>query len=518
MHSASPLFSRITRLFIANRSEVARRICATANSAGIETICPYTAEEQSAPHLREATFITKLPGSGSAPYLDGALLIAHALSLGANALHPGYGFLSEDHTFARAVIAAGLIWVGPHPDAIEQMGSKSELKKLLAQHALPALRSATCNVNTTFVTAAAHATEISYPLMIKIAHGGGGRGITLVTEPDSFELAYNTLRDIRNTHYPDSPLLLERYMNNSKHIEVQIAGDGENIIHLFDRECSLQRRNQKVIEEAPASHLAPALRAALARTACTLGSLLKYDSIGTVEFLVDTQGNYAVLEVNTRLQVEHTITEEITGVDLVLLQLILAETKQLPFTQEEITARGHSIEVRINGEYVEEECTPATGTITTVDFPPRPGIRVEHSLAPGVTLTPHVDNMLAKIIATGRTREEARTRLIAFLRCTILEGVATNRQFLEFVLASETFIGRNFTTTTLQGLILTFAEHHAHANKTLPNILQKALTFVTSPAVASLITMPTSTETERECEPHDNTTSLAAWRDQKWNS
>lgn len=444
----------IKRVFIANRGEIARRIIASAQIAGIETICIASPADLAAPHLAEATIVVPLIDEGAAPYLDIPFLIETALTHKADALHPGYGFLSESHTFARAVIAAGLTWIGPHPDAIEQMGDKGELKNLLVRLNLPTIPGSRANLTANVEENRQIAASVGYPLLMKIATGGGGKGILVVEKEKDFVQLYREITEINRNFFGNSTILFERKIEHPRHIEVQVAGDGVDLIHLFDRNCSFQRKNQKSIEEAPATGISQTTRTQMFEAALSLCRALSYTNVGTVEFLVDRDEKFYILEVNTRLQVEHTITEYITGIDLVLLQFTLAAGQKLPYRQSDITARGHAFECRISAEQPEQDFLPATGTIVHYgSVPGIPNVRFDESLAAGMSITHHFDPMIGKVIAGGFTRDEARRRMILALERLEITGITTNKAFLKEALDSPLMIEGTYSTRIAYELI-----------------------------------------------------------------
>ncbi|MCE3551600.1 biotin/lipoyl-binding protein [Pseudonocardia sp. RS11V-5] len=445
----------ITKLLVANRGEIAARVMRTAHALGIATVAVYSDPDASAPFVRLADEAVRLPGSAPAEtYLRGDLVIEAARATGADAVHPGYGFLSENAGFARDCAAAGLTFVGPTPEAIASMGSKLEAKALMDKAGVPVLPGATVGPDTDLGAVAA---DIGFPVLVKAAFGGGGRGMRVVHDPAELADAVEGARREAASAFGDGTVFLERFVVDPRHVEVQIVGDthGE-VVHLFERECSIQRRYQKIVEESPSPAVDDALRAELGAAAVAAGKAIGYTGAGTVEFIVDASGGspgggarrmeFFFLEVNTRLQVEHPVTELVTGLDLVALQLRVAEGEPLPPEVTGAVLDGHAIEVRLYAEDVPAGFLPATGTLHRVRIPDLPGVRVDTGVADGSVVSPHYDPMLAKVIAHGRTRGEAARTLARALQRAEIHGVTTNRDLLVDVLREEEFLaGRTDT-------------------------------------------------------------------------
>ncbi|WP_093087289.1 biotin carboxylase N-terminal domain-containing protein [Pseudonocardia oroxyli] len=435
----------IRTLLVANRGEIAARVMRTAHDLGIGTVAVYSDPDADAPFVRLADEAVRLPGAApSETYLRGDLVIAAARATGADAVHPGYGFLSENAGFARDCAAAGLTFVGPTPEAIASMGSKLEAKALMESAGVPVLPGATVGPKSDL---GALAAEIGYPVLVKAAFGGGGRGMRVVHTPAELGAAVDGARREAASAFGDGTVFLERFVVDPRHVEVQILGDthGE-VVSLFERECSIQRRYQKIVEEAPSPAVDPALRAELGAAAVAAGKAIGYTGAGTVEFVMDQRGEFFFLEVNTRLQVEHPVTELVTGLDLVALQLRVAEGEPLPASVTRAALDGHAIEVRLYAEDVPAGFLPATGTLHRVRIPELPGVRVDSGVADGSVVGPHYDPMLAKVIAQGRTRAEAARTLARALQQAQLHGVTTNRDLLVAILREEEFLaGRTDT-------------------------------------------------------------------------
>ena len=429
----------ITKLLVANRGEIAARIIRTAHALGIATVAVFSDADADAPYVTLAGESVRLPGTAPADtYLRGDLIVAAAVTTGAGAVHPGYGFLSENAAFARACADAGLIFVGPSGDTIEAMGDKIAAKAAMAAAGVPTLPSVTVTDATDLDAAAA---EVGFPLLVKAAFGGGGRGMRLVTGPGELSEAVSTARSEAASAFGDGTVFLERFVTDPRHVEVQILGDAAGtVIHLFERECSIQRRYQKIVEECPSPAVGEDLRDELTAAAESAGQAVGYTGAGTVEFVLDRNGSFWFLEMNTRLQVEHPVTEEVTGLDLVELQLRIAEGEPLPAQAREARIRGHAIEVRLYAEDVPGGFVPATGTLDRFTIPDAPGIRVDTGFRDGSVVSPHYDAMLAKVIAHGRTRADAARRLARALGQAQLHGVTTNRDLLTAILREPEFL------------------------------------------------------------------------------
>ncbi|MBA4214686.1 MAG: carbamoyl-phosphate synthase large subunit [Polaromonas sp.] len=427
------------RLLIANRGEIARRVIRTAHAMGIETVAVFSEPDAHALHVREATSAFALGGTTSAEsYLRVDRLIEAARATGADAVHPGYGFLSENADFAQAVIDAGLTWVGPPPAAIRELGSKSAAKALAVSQGVPCLPGyfgADQNEDT-FV---AEAQRVGFPLMVKAVAGGGGRGMRLVHSADQLLPALQSARSEALSGFGNGDLLIERALLRPRHVEVQVFADAHgHCVHLGERDCSVQRRHQKIIEEAPSPAVTPALREALGHCAVALAQAARYVGAGTVEFLVEGASDFYLMEMNTRLQVEHPVTEALTGLDLVEWQLRVARGEPLPLTQDQITFTGHAIEVRLCAE--DDHHTPHTGRVLLFAEPPGVyGLRFDHALETGTEVTPHFDAMLGKLIVHAPTRTEAIDRLAHALDQTRVLGLTTNRAFLAACLRHPVF-------------------------------------------------------------------------------
>jgi propionyl-CoA carboxylase alpha chain len=428
-----------TSLLVANRGEIARRVLRAARSSGLRTVAVYVAADAHAPFLRDADEAVLLPTS----YLDAAAVVAAALSSGAEAIHPGYGFLSENANFATQVLEAGLVWVGPPPQVIADVGDKLAAKTFALAAGVPALLSSENPRD---------ANDIGYPLMVKAAAGGGGKGMRVVQSPSQLSEALEAARREALAGFSDDRVFLERYVERSRHVEIQILGDQHgHLVHLGERDCSIQRRHQKLIEESPSPALDQSARDTMATAALTLARAIGYQSAGTVEFLVDDETrDFYFLEVNARLQVEHPVSEDVSGIDIVREQLRLAQGEELGYTQDDIVLRGHSIEVRLCAEDPLVGFLPATGTLVAFEPASEPSLRWESGVEEGSLVTVDFDPLLAKIISHAPTRELAAATLALGLERLHLGGVTTNRDFLVNVLRNEHFLSAETTTDFIE--------------------------------------------------------------------
>ena len=442
----------ITRLLIANRGEIAVRVIDSCRKLGITAIAIYSEVDRGAKHVAladEAYCIGAL--TASAGYLDGEKIVALAKRVGAQAVHPGYGFLSENASFAEACESAGIAFVGPPVDVIRRMGSKIESKHIAADCAVPTVPGYAGEQQATAVLRA-EAEKIGTPLLIKASAGGGGRGMRVITDLSAFEtLLEQSVREAEAA-FGDGRVLLEKYIARPRHLEVQVLGDQHGkLVHLFERECSIQRNHQKVIEEAPAAFLDPVLRDSLHTSALKLCGRIGYLSAGTVEFLLDDDtGELFFLEMNTRLQVEHPVTEMITGIDLVEWQIRIASGETLAFDQQDLVPTGWAIEARISAENPGEGYRPETGQVAMYREPEGEGLRMDSGVFVGSEVTPHYDSLLAKLVAHGNSREEARDRLRSGLDAVLLGGIGNNVAFLGDLVSRPAFLSQALTTQYIE--------------------------------------------------------------------
>ncbi len=438
----------ISRLLIANRGEIARRIIRTAHEMGIATVAVYADGDAGAPFVREADQAIALGGRTSAEsYLDIDKVIETAKRTGADAVHPGYGFLAENAAFAQAVMDAGMAWVGPSVEAISAMGDKLSAKRLMEDADVPTLPARELKSHDDI---AAAANEIGYPVLVKASAGGGGRGMRVVEAEAELADAVDGARREAGAAFGDDTIFLERWLTASRHVEIQIMGDLHgNLVHLFERECSIQRRHQKIVEEAPSPAVTPEIRARMGEAALSAARKLNYASAGTVEFLLDGE-EFWFLEVNTRLQVEHPVTEEITGIDLVREQLRIAEGEALGYGQEDLSIDGHAIEARIYAEDPENDFLPSPGRVLAWEPDIASNARFDGGIEAGSEIGVEFDPMIAKVIVKAGNRREAARRLARVLENTRLQGITNNRDFLVATLRSPEFIAGDTTTDFIE--------------------------------------------------------------------
>ena len=434
-------------VLIANRGEIARRVIRAAHAVGLRVVAVFSEADADALHVREADQAVCIgPAPAAESYLSIERIVAAARESGAEAVHPGYGFLAENADFAAACAAAGLVFIGPSPDAIRLMGNKRLAKERMIAAGVPCVPG-WHGIEQDNETLAREARALGLPVMIKAAAGGGGRGMRLVDDAEELAAALESARSEAANAFGDGALILERAIVGGRHIEVQVFADSHgNVVHLGERDCSLQRRHQKVIEECPAPNLPAPIRRALCEAAVAAARAIDYTGAGTVEFMLDGDGNLYFLEMNTRLQVEHPVTEMVTGEDLVAWQFAVAAGDPLPRAQDEITFSGHAIEARLYAEDPAAGFLPQSGVLSLWRAPEGDGVRTDHAVADGMAITPYYDPLAAKIICHGETRAAARTRLIAALRDCALLGVATNKAFLLDLLATDAFVQGQATT------------------------------------------------------------------------
>ncbi|MGV3553426.1 acetyl-CoA carboxylase biotin carboxylase subunit [Rhizobium sp.] len=442
------------KILIANRGEIAVRVMRTLDALGIASVAVYHQVERRAKHVRMAGEAIELKGASPvAAHLDGAQIVAAALACGADAIHPGYGFLSENAAFAKAIADAGITFIGPDAETISLMGDKISARNFAEAHGVPVAPSV---MPTEDLDAFASAAEkIGFPLLIKAAAGGGGKGMSIVRAASELKEAARIASSEAQRYFNDGRVYAEVYVEKPRHIEVQVLGDGQgNAIHLLERECSVQRRFQKIIEEAPAANLPEPLRSEILNSAVRLAEAAKYKNAGTVEYILGADGRFFFLEMNTRLQVEHPVTEMITGLDLVKAQIEIAADLGLPLKQQEVEARGHSIECRICAENPDGNFMPETGAIDYLDVPEGEHIRFENALDPGQKVTTDFDPMIAKLVVHGSDRLEAIENTIDALTDLDILGVKTNVDYLIRVVGHEAFVEGNLHT----GFIPQYAE------------------------------------------------------------
>ena len=493
----------IDTLLVANRGEIACRVMRTAKALGLTTVAVHSAIDAEARHAREADIRVDLGGAKPADsYLLVDKLIEAAKASGAQVIHPGYGFLSENAGFARACDAAGLIFLGPPASAIDAMGSKSAAKALMETAGVPLVPGYHGEAQD-YETFRAAAEVIGYPVLLKAAAGGGGKGMKVVERESELAEALASAQREAQAAFGDARMLVEKYVLKPRHVEIQVFADGHgNCLYLNERDCSIQRRHQKVVEEAPAPGLSAELRRAMGEAAVKAAKAIGYVGAGTVEFLLDARGEFFFMEMNTRLQVEHPVTEAITGLDLVAWQIRVARGEPLPISQDEVPLHGHAIEVRLYAEDPDNDFLPATGTLDLYrEAADGPGRRVDSGVAEGDTVSPFYDPMLGKLIAWGENREQARQRLLAMLAETAVGGVKTNLAFLRRVLAHPAFANAELDT----GFIA------RHQGELLPPQDELPESFWQL-AASAFVQGEAERERERDDDPHSPWQSKSGWR------
>jgi acetyl-CoA carboxylase biotin carboxylase subunit len=438
------------KILIANRGEIALRVLRACRTLGVEAVVAYSeADRESLPVQLADEAICVGPADAKRSYLSAPAMISAAIVTGCDAIHPGYGFLSEDEGFAEVVRAHDLTFIGPPANVLDRFASKEATRRLLAGHGLPTIPG-----SNGILRDDAHALEegdrIGYPVLIKPAAGGGGKGMRMVRTPRELEAALNVCRSEARAAFGDDSLYLERWLDENRHVEVQIAVDrfGHGV-HLGERDCSVQRRHQKILEEAPTPALSEAARADLCNRAIRAVVAAGYENIGTLEFLVDRDGNYYFIEINCRVQVEHPVTEMLTGIDLVTTQIRIAAGEPLGFAKADVVSRGHAIEFRINAEDPERDFRPVSGVVERYLAPGGPGVRMDSHLYAGYEIPPFYDSLLGKLIVWGQTREAAIARGLAALDELLLEGVITNISIHRALLTSDAFVDGKMTTNLL---------------------------------------------------------------------
>lgn len=439
------------KILIANRGEIALRVMRTAKEMGIKTVAVFSEADRKALHVRyadEAVCIGPPPSAQS--YLLGDKIISVALETGADAIHPGYGFLSENANFARKVKEAGLIFIGPSAESMEVMGSKIGAKQAVSKFNVP-LVPGTQEALRDVAEAKKIANNIGYPVLVKASAGGGGKGMRVVNAESEFEEAIRLAQSEALTSFGDDSVFIEKYVGSPKHIEIQILGDQHgNIVYLFERECSIQRRHQKLIEEAPSSCLTPEVRKQMGEAAVNVAKASNYYGAGTVEFLVDESLNFYFLEMNTRLQVEHPVTEQIVGLDLVKEQIRIARGETLGYAQEDLSIKGHAIELRVCAEDPMNNFLPDIGKLISYKTPQGYGVRVDDSFEAGMEIPIQYDPMIAKLIVFGATREEAIQRMIRAIADYQISGIETTLSFGNFAMHHEAFVKGKFDTKFIE--------------------------------------------------------------------
>ncbi len=441
------------KVLIANRGEIALRVIRACKELGIKSVAIFSTADRDSLHVRFASESVCIgPPPSAESYLAPKVIIAAAEITNSDAIHPGYGFLAENADFAQICIDHDIVWLGPPPAVIEKMGNKSEAKRTMQAAGCPVIPGSDGPVANA-ADARKLAEEIGLPIMIKAVAGGGGRGMRMVMRLEQLEAAFEMARAEAEASFNSGDLYIEKAIIEPRHVEIQILGDGNgHCIHLGERDCSTQRRHQKLIEESPSPAVDAKLRARMGQVAASAAAAVNYSSAGTMEFLVDRDGNFYFMEMNTRIQVEHPVTEMVTGMDLVKEQLRVAQGHPLP-RQEEIRFSGHAIECRINAEDPARSFMPSPGRITALNIPGGPGIRVDTHVYQGYSIPPFYDSLIAKLIAHGRDREEAIARMRRALDEFVVEGVKTTIPFHKSVLESEAFVSGNIHTKWIEDLM-----------------------------------------------------------------
>ncbi len=442
---------KIKKILVANRGEIAIRVMRTAREMGIQTVAIFSDADASSPHVKYADEAVNVgPAPSNKSYLNMDKIIDVCLELNVDAIHPGYGFLSENATFAKKVAEKGIIFIGPSPEAIEVMGDKLAAKNAVAEYDVPMVPGVNHAV-ADLKEAKEIAEEIGFPVLIKASAGGGGKGMRVVENPEEIEEQMQRAMSEAESAFGDKSVFIEKFITSPRHIEIQILGDMHgNLVYLFERECSIQRRHQKVIEEAPSAILTPEKRKAMGEAALGVAKSCGYYGAGTVEFIVDENLDFFFLEMNTRLQVEHPVTEEITGKDLVKEQIYIAEGKALSFKQEDLKIIGHSMEVRVYAENPKENFLPETGRLVTYKVPQGPGVRVDDGFEEGMDIPIYYDPMISKLITFGANREQARMRMLRAIEEYDITGLSTTLDFCAFALKHDAFISGKFDTKFVQ--------------------------------------------------------------------
>lgn len=438
----------MNKILVANRGEIALRVMRTCREMGIKTVAVFSEADRTSPHVRyadEAVCIGAAPSSQS--YLQGKKIIDVALKTGAQGIHPGYGFLSENAEFAQAVSDAGLIFIGPSPHAMEVMGNKLAAKEAVKKYNIP-LVPGTEGAISDVEEAKRIAVSIGFPVLIKAAAGGGGKGMRIVERAEDLEEQMQRAVSEAQSSFGDGSVFIEKYVTSPRHIEFQVLADQHgNVVYLFERECSIQRRHQKVIEEAPSAILTPEMREKMGKCAADVARACGYVNAGTVEFIYDADHNFYFLEMNTRLQVEHPVTEMITGLDLVRLQIMVARGEHLPFLQKDLSFKGHAVEVRVYAEDPTNNFLPSIGKLAVYQPPKGPGVRVDDGFTEGMDIPIYYDPMIAKLITYGSNRQEAIDRMLRAIDDYKIEGPETTLPFCKFALQHEAFTSGNFDTS-----------------------------------------------------------------------
>lgn len=444
----------MNKILIANRGEIAVRIIRACKEMNIKTVAIYSEADKDALHTKLADEAICIgPANSSKSYLNIKNIIEAAYITGADSIHPGFGFLSENTQFARICKESNIKFIGPTSEVIDLLGNKSNAKEMMKKAGVPVIPGSDGSIKG-LKDAILIAEKIGYPIMLKAAAGGGGKGIRIVNNSEELENAYNVVKQEAKISFNDDEIYIEKFVRNPRHVEIQILADEHgNVVHLGERDCSIQRKHQKVIEETPSTAIDEKLRNKMGEAAVRAAKAAGYTSCGTVEFLVDSDKNFYFMEMNTRIQVEHPITEMRTGIDIVKEQIKIAAGEKLKFKQKDIEFRGHSIECRINAENPNKNFMPCPGKITGLNLPGGNGVRIDSSIYDGYTIPPYYDSMIAKIIVYGTTRNEAIAKMKRALEELVIDGVENNRDFLFEIIRNPDFIRGNFDTSFIEKLL-----------------------------------------------------------------
>ena len=444
----------LRKVLIANRGEIAVRIIRACREMGIRTVAIYSEADKNALHTKLADEAICIgPAQSAKSYLNIKAILEAACLTGADSIHPGYGFLSENASFAKICEEMGIKFIGPKSKLIELLGNKSKAKETMKKAGVPVVRGSE-GLLASKKQAVELAEEIGYPVMLKASAGGGGRGIRVAYSKDELEKEYDLVRQEAKISFNDDSIYLEKFIENPRHVEIQVLADEKgNCVHLGERDCSVQRRNQKVLEESPSGILDSKTRTKMGEVAVKAVKEIGYTNAGTIEFLVDKNLDFYFMEMNTRVQVEHPVTEMVTGIDIIKEQIKIASGEKLSFTQKDIKFTGHSMEARINAENPEKNFMPCPGTITGLHLPGGNGVRVDTAIYSGYTVPPTYDSMLAKIIVHGKDRNESIAKLKSAIAELVVEGIQTNADFILKILGNEDFVNNNYDTSFIQKLL-----------------------------------------------------------------
>ncbi len=444
----------MNKILIANRGEIAVRIIRACKEMNIKTVAVYSEADKDALHTKLADEAICIgPAASNKSYLNIKNIIEAAYITGSDSIHPGFGFLSENSQFARICRESNIKFIGPTSEVIDLLGNKSNSKDMMKKAGVPVIPGSDGSIKG-LKDARVVAEKIGYPIMLKAAAGGGGKGIRIVNNRDELETSYNIVKQEAKISFNDDEIYIEKFVKNPRHVEIQILADEHgNIVHLGERDCSIQRKHQKVIEETPSTAIDEKLRNKMGEAAVKAAKAAGYTSCGTVEFLLDSDKNFYFMEMNTRIQVEHPITEMRTGIDIVKEQIKIAAGEKLKFKQKDINFKGHSIECRINAENPNKNFMPCPGKITGLNLPGGNGVRIDSSIYDGYTIPPYYDSMIAKIIVFGATRNEAIAKMKRALEELVIDGVETNRDFLFEIIKNPDFIRGNFDTSFIEKLL-----------------------------------------------------------------